>query len=502
MFPKNKKSKQKNLTDISIPKVTSAPLNEEDFIMPSVVNWTGHSLISDPPPKTPSPTTLSPKKFPITPDTPYPQTPSPMPPIPKTPSIEQSPQFPKSNKRTIEQTEYSPSNKIPRMSTTTQPSAYPSTSAATSKISLNDIAFPSVEQDWQDIEDIINKPSTPKPIDLDNLESYANLAPIQDEDWEDIQSFMQTISNLQETPENIIPKTPPPPPPDMMFSDPPTLDDIIFPASKPPPISSDSSTFVYKTVFSGKELVDLSLTPLIVPPSDDSHPSTSKPSTPPPPILSLEQLADLNASATATDMSSANLLESLKPRHKSKKGEKAPKKPTDATNCYPENEYPDITSDQLFDILVYLSNSARDIIPINKNLFANMPAIDPLLDKYNKTVLSMRDYHLINSPSTPTSHMKRAYRNIGTFLKQTYISIYPAEKILALIESNPESLNCIWILEHELGLRELLKAIKFKIATYKSKYAIRSKTVEKRVADMRKLISAVIIEFKKIYKLP
>ncbi|MDK2802673.1 MAG: hypothetical protein KFW09_04775 [Oscillospiraceae bacterium] len=504
MFPKKKTSKQNHLPPPKTPSVTNTTLSEDDFIMPSVVNWTGHSLISDPPPKTPSPTILSPTRFPTTPDTSYPQTPSPMPAIPKTPSIDYPPPFTKSNKRTREENTDQSTSKIPRMGIMPPPVYF---SATASKISLDDITSPVLDQTWEDIDDIINKPSPSKPVDLNDLDSYANLAPIQDQDWADIESFIQPIPNPQNILENTLAKAPPPPPSlsDMMFSNPPTLDDVIFPDSEPPPIPSSSSTFIYKTVFTGRELVDLSLVPLIIPPSDNIYPSASKnpPSPPPPhppPILSPEELAALNASAASTEMSSASLLESLKPRHKSKKGEKSSKKTTTTTN-YPEDTTTNLTSSQLFNLLVYLSNCARDRLFLDKNIFLNIPNIGNLLDAYNKTILSMKDYNPTNYQTITTSHMKTSYRNIGTFLKQTYISIYPAKEILELIESNDESLNCIWILEHEEGLRDQLQKIKYKVSNFKSKSATRIKTVEKRVAEMVGLIAIVKIEFKKIYNL-
>ena len=488
----SKKKKPKKLYPENNPNPNSSISPTSDFIMPSIVNWSGNSSkdmspLFPPPPKTPSPTSKYPSIIPTTPDTVYPWIPSTIPSIPNTHSIDHPLPLPKTNKRTREENnDDQSSSKIPRIESNSPP-IYPSEQPP--QISLSDISSTVLEKDLEDIDDIINRPSppsSPKPIDINNLEAYVNLANITTEDWLDIESFIQP--------------TPPPSLADITFSAPPTLDDLIFLDNPPPPIPIDKSKSVYKTIFNTGEKADLSSTPLIIPPIDTIYPSIPNPSTPPPPVLSPEKLDTLNASAPSTEMCSASMLESLKPRYKSKKGEKAPKKPTTAKS-YTEDKTSNLTSNQLFDLLVYLSNCARDRVFLNKNIFLNIPNIQPLLDKYNSTILPMIEYNPNKYQTISLSHMKTAYRQVGTFLKQTYISIYPAEKILGLIDSNPESLNCIWILEYEEELRHQLQKIKNKISIFRSKPATKPATVQKRVLEMSALISALRIEFKKIYNL-
>ena len=353
----------------------------------------------------------------------------------------------------------------------------------------------SYDQDWTNLEDIINRPSSPPssptipldvltPIlkDLDptgRLSSRSPKTPIKsyNQDWTDLEDIMNRPSS---------PPSSPTIPLDVLT---PILKDLDPLNNQSPPNLSPINNQLhlslneYNSVFTPSP-------PHLSPPYPSYHPyplyplyppsTPSTPSTPYPPY--------------------------------------PPSTPSPLPDSESEDQDEDIsmTSDDIFQIMMYLSDCKRDIIPIDRN--------HPLLNKILTEVLenqilafnvtinniisakSNRD-GLLDENTRKKQHagnvnslrlnLNRIYNNI----KHKHDKIYPAAQILELI--NPEDPNIIFmnILEHEVDLKQELLKLKNQLESHKRRLIITPTYQNIRRHKLRPLIQILRAKFIGLYKL-
>ena len=506
----SKKKKPKKLYPENNPNPNSPISTTGDFIMPSIVDWSGNSSKDmsptfPPPPKTPSPTSKYPPIIPTTPDIDYPVPPSPIPSIPKTPSIDRPPPFtpipsipntpsidrpppftpipsipntpsidhppplPKTNKRMREENNDDPSSsKFPRIESSSPP-IYPSYQP--SQISIVDMSSTlgqinqpdstvnlDIEQYWADIDDIIN--TQVSPVSIQNQPNHQ----IHSDSvvFPSIQGASAEASSVE----------------------------------NPEPIPSTSSAIVYDTVFTLEELLSLSAIPLVIPPVDNPNEIIPPEPVEIDPVEHAILAEEASQKATASVSTSSALLEILRPTSKRKKYPAEPK-------AYPQaNEDSTLTSDRLFEIMVYCSDCTKQEIYLDEEEFTDIPNIQHLLHIYNRTVISKHSQ--VNTQAQLrgyTGSIRRANTMIFEFLKQTYIKIYPAKKVLDLIMQSTDKLNCKCMLLHERPLKDLLFRLRSLQYSIKNLHTDSNDTFHKRHANRQLLFDEIAREYKKIYNL-
>ena len=354
------------------------------------------------------------------------------------------------------------------------------------------------EQDWRDIEDIINRPSSPPssptipldvltPIlkDLDptgRLSSRSPKTPIKsyNQDWTDLEDIMNRPSS---------PPSSPTIPLDVLT---PILKDLDPLNNQSPPNLSPINNQLhlslneYNSVFTPSpphlsppypSYHPYPLYPLY-PPSTPSTPSTPSPPSPPSPPYPPSPLPDSESEDQDEDIS--------------------------------------MTSDDIFQIMMYLSDCKRDITPIDRNHILLNKILTEVLENqilaFNVTInniisaKSNRDGPLdentrkkqhAGNVNSLRLNLNRMYNNI----KHKHNKIYPAAQILELI--NPEDPNIIFmnILEHEVDLKQELLKLKNQLESHKRRLIITPTYQNIRRHKLRPLIQILRAKFIGLYKL-
>ncbi|MDK2802675.1 MAG: hypothetical protein KFW09_04785 [Oscillospiraceae bacterium] len=363
------------------------------------------------------------------------------------------------------------------------------------------------ETDWSELANFINETDCPTDdVDFNNLEQYENLAPIDETDWSELANFINEtdcptddvdFNNLEQY-ENLasinqqdlddILKTP--------------ITQIPTPIINTPPIENvDNNTtqnlYIYQTVFTTEQLISLSsivngidledttkFTLSTEIPSSSTPPKPSS-STPPKP-----------SSSTPPKPSSSTPPKPSSPQ---------PSKPSSSTPHPKPKQSFKITSDQLFKIMKHSANSSIKELKLNPNIFKPIedPYLDDIIDKYNKTVLakSLSSPDEIRKRTGFSSNIRKNNSKIFSFIKSNYLEIYPAQRILGLIEKNPNELECICFLDHEEELIDTLHTLKTKQNDFRSTPSLRPNRIAIRLKVMQDLIKKIKQIFKNTYKL-
>ena len=392
------------------------------------------------------------------------------------------------------------------------PREKPSKSSPLTTININDISetppqtIPSLEDDWKDIESIINRPISTKTTYFNNLEQYENLSPVDEDDWRELANFINETD---------------PPQDDINFNnleqyenlatiDQSDLDEILYtdtiqiptPIINTPPIKPLDNNIpqnlpIYETVFTAEELVKLSSivnginledsNKFNLPSQNNCNISLS---TEIPFSDSQFPIPPAPTSATPPSDTDSNPHDSTSPS---------------ATPDSDSKQSFNLTSEQLFKIMEHSANSSIKEVELNPSIFNPIkdPYLDNIIDKYNKTILS-KSLSPINSVARYTgfrSNIRKNNSKIFSFIKSTYLKIYPAQRILDLIEENPDELKCICFLEHEEKLTATLNTFKTKQNDFRSTPSLRPNRIAIRLKVIQNLVAEVRDIFKKIYKL-
>ncbi len=428
------------------------------------------------------------------------------------------------------------------------PREKPSKSSPLTTININDISetppqtIPSLEDDWKDIESIINRPISTKTTYFNNLEQYENLSPVDEDDWRELANFINetdppqddiNFNNLEQY-ENLSPvdeddwrelanfiNETDPPQDDINFNnleqyenlatiDQSDLDEILYtdtiqiptPIINTPPIKPLDNNIpqnlpIYETVFTAEELVKLSSivnginledsNKFNLPSQNNCNISLS---TEIPFSDSQFPIPPAPTSATPPSDTDSNPHDSTSPS---------------ATPDSDSKQSFNLTSEQLFKIMEHSANSSIKEVELNPSIFNPIkdPYLDNIIDKYNKTILS-KSLSPINSVARYTgfrSNIRKNNSKIFSFIKSTYLKIYPAQRILDLIEENPDELKCICFLEHEEKLTATLNTFKTKQNDFRSTPSLRPNRIAIRLKVIQNLVAEVRDIFKKIYKL-
>ena len=334
--------------------------------------------------------------------------------------------------------------------------------------------------DWQETENFIAKNSSiqqiPKPvspdaIDLSRLDEYANLASVSTLDWQETENFIAKNSSIQQ-----IPKPISPPPIDLS-----RLDEYANLASTSTLDWKETENFINQSLF------------------DNQHPPK------PIPIVSV---FDTNNPTTSTlELNLRYDYQNIPPI--------IPYIPqTSYINNFMANSQDDddddtdnlLTSDDIFQIMKYLCDStnnktyltASPFIPVAKH----MPYLNNIIDNFNSTLYNMSiTDHSPKELALYSMQLKNACVRICSTLKEVYRERYPVQQILNLLESNTIKLECLPLLEHEDGIRNLLNKYKKLITQYSYSGAQRKTTKENQKENVAYHISDIAEGFKKIYNL-
>ena len=387
----------------------------------------------------------------------------------------------------------------------------------------------SLEDDWIDIENIINRPISPKPInnseqygnlspideddwtdlsnfinettlspdniDFNNLEQYENLAPIDEDDWTDLSNFINetTLSpdnidfNNLEQYENLAP------------IDQQDLDEILktpsiqipTPILNTPPIKHiDNITHqnlpIYSTVFTAEQLIRLSSIVDGVN-LDDTNKFN----------LYTEQTTQDNPSTSTQDLSSFH----------------APS--NSESDKQDQDEDGSITSDEIFTFIMHLVDCKVSITKIDKNTDIIKKTDEKIrrllyhqINLYNLTIDNIN----IPPPENPSQQIvNRLRRTYGGYisalrlaiiimcdnLQTTYPKIYPTRQILSTIQSNYSQLRCLAILENE-------KELKIELTKYKDQIEVQTRNTVRTDACKRARVNRlrqIILNIENKYKL-
>ena len=351
----------------------------------------------------------------------------------------------------------------------------------------------SLEDDWIDIENIINRPISPKPIN--NSEQYGNLSPIDEDDWTDLSDFINetTLSpdnidfNNLEQYENLAP------------IDQQDLDEILktpsiqipTPILNTPPIKHiDNITHqnlpIYSTVFTAEQLIRLSSIVDGVN-LDDTNKFN----------LYTEQTTQDNPSTSTQDLSSFH----------------APS--NSESDKQDQDEDGSITSDEIFTFIMHLVDCKVSITKIDKNTDIIKKTDEKIrrllyhqINLYNLTIDNIN----IPPPENPSQQIvNRLRRTYGGYisalrlaiiimcdnLQTTYPKIYPTRQILSTIQSNYSQLRCLAILENE-------KELKIELTKYKDQIEVQTRNTVRTDACKRARVNRlrqIILNIENKYKL-
>ena len=351
----------------------------------------------------------------------------------------------------------------------------------------------SLEDDWIDIENIINRPISPKPIN--NSEQYGNLSPIDEDDWTDLSNFINetTLSpdnidfNNLEQYENLAP------------IDQQDLDEILktpsiqipTPILNTPPIKHiDNITHqnlpIYSTVFTAEQLIRLSSIVDGVN-LDDTNKFN----------LYTEQTTQDNPSTSTQDLSSFH----------------APS--NSESDKQDQDEDGSITSDEIFTFIMHLVDCKVSITKIDKNTDIIKKTDEKIrrllyhqINLYNLTIDNIN----IPPPENPSQQIvNRLRRTYGGYisalrlaiiimcdnLQTTYPKIYPTRQILSTIQSNYSQLRCLAILENE-------KELKIELTKYKDQIEVQTRNTVRTDACKRARVNRlrqIILNIENKYKL-
>ena len=351
----------------------------------------------------------------------------------------------------------------------------------------------SLEDDWIDIEDIINRPISPKPIN--NSEQYGNLSPIDEDDWTDLSNFINetTLSpdnidfNNLEQYENLA------------HIDQQDLDEILktpsiqipTPILNTPPIKhidniKHQNLPIYSTVFTAEQLIRLSSIVDGVN-LDDTNKFN----------LYTEQTTQDNPSTSTQDLSSFH----------------APS--NSESDKQDQDEDGSITSDEIFTFIMHLVDCKVSITKIDKNTDIIKKTDEKIrrllyhqINLYNLTIDNIN----IPPPENPSQQIvNRLRRTYGGYisalrlaiiimcdnLQTTYPKIYPTRQILSTIQSNYSQLRCLAILENE-------KELKVELTKYKDQIEVQTRNTVRTDACKRARVNRlrqIILNIENKYKL-
>ena len=165
-----------------------------------------------------------------------------------------------------------------------------------------------------------------------------------------------------------------------------------------------------------------------------------------------------------------------------------------------------LTSDDIFKIMKYICDATNNKDYLTSSPFSpiakHMPYLQNSIDHFNGHIYNMSMApHTRKETSIYLMDMKNICIRICTTIKEKYLNIYPAKQILALIQSNPNTLTCLPILEHEEGIKNHTHRYK-EVMAHHARYSLsKEKTVKLRLDIIRNLVYIIEEGFKKIYNL-
>ena len=314
-----------------------------------------------------------------------------------------------------------------------------------------------------------SKPLSPPPIDLSRLDEYANLASTSTLDWQETENFITQNSLIQQ-----IPKPISPPPIDLS-----RLDEYANLASTSTLDWQETENFINQSLLEKTQF--------------DNHPPPK-----PPPIISVFNANNPMVSIT-TPQTSNN-------ENQTKQNIITHNSEDDDDDDFDNYDDRDLTSDDIFKIMMHISESSNSLAPLDIDIFTpvktNIKDIEVLVNNFNVNIKIINDESCTkNQLSGYRSDKRKLVVNLCSVIKKTYPLIYPAKQILSLIQSDWNNLSCIPILDHEKDLRSLLFLHKKHLSEYSCSIPKKQETAELRKDIIRASIYNIEECFKRIYKL-
>ncbi|MDK2802676.1 MAG: hypothetical protein KFW09_04790 [Oscillospiraceae bacterium] len=396
------------------------------------------------------------------------------------------------------------------------------------------------EQNWNDVDDIINQPSPKENIDLTMLDKYLNQSPIPSQEGEDIFNFINPDDNPPSPSEfNILSKytnledgedgedgedwrdlekfinsddNPSSPSEFNIITQHTNLEDdedgednenFINPDDNPPspttfptPIYCPPNDLPVKNIsVSAKDITEV----------DPDIPVYNT-------IFTKEQIIILAAPPCVIDL--ANPIQFMLENKNDTNHPTNPYPPIETAILPPSRSNDDNhtstspTSDDLFEVLKHISDCNNNKTKF-KNTILSILTNDGLdiknqISNFNTAIREYNKNIIINNNVAASGHtnsLKFSTVKICKLAKDKYPTIYPTKQILELIESSPTELKCLSILENELPLKNMLDDIK-KLMHYNSrKPSPRPYITYRRVEDMKDKISVIQAKYKEINNL-